>query len=107
MTETEEFLAATLPQLTEAETALHNGDPAGRIAMWSRTDPVTVFGAALSARGWGEIGPMFGQLGTVSTGPRPSRSRSAPPPSSAARTASGRSSTGTPTRSPPTSRRKY
>ena len=68
MTETEEFLAATMPRLTEAETALHDGDPAGRIAMWSRTDG-HVFGAALSARGWGEIGPMFGQLGTVSRGP--------------------------------------
>jgi ketosteroid isomerase-like protein len=65
MTETEEFLAATMPRLTEAETALHNGDTAGRIAMWSRTDPLTVFGAALSARGWGEIGPMFDRLGTV------------------------------------------
>jgi ketosteroid isomerase-like protein len=65
MTETEEFLAATMPRLTEAETALHNGDPADRIAMWSRNDPLTVFGAALSARGWAEIGPMFGKLGTV------------------------------------------
>jgi ketosteroid isomerase-like protein len=68
MTETAEFLAATMPRLTEAETALHNGDPAGRIAMWSRADPLTVFGAALSARGWNEIGPMFGRLGTVFTG---------------------------------------
>jgi hypothetical protein len=65
MTETEEFLAATMPRLTEAESALHNGDPVGRIAMWSRADPLTVFGAALSARGWGEIGPMFDKLGTV------------------------------------------
>jgi ketosteroid isomerase-like protein len=68
MTETEEFLAATMPRLTEAEIALHNGDPAGRIAMWSRADPLTVFGAALSARGWAEIGPMFGRLGTTFTG---------------------------------------
>jgi ketosteroid isomerase-like protein len=68
MTETEEFLAATMPRLTEAETALHHGDTAGRIAMWSRTDPLTVFGAALSARGWDEIGPMFGKLGTTFSG---------------------------------------
>jgi ketosteroid isomerase-like protein len=68
MTETEEFLAATMPRLTEAETALHNGDPAGRIAMWSRTDPLTVFGAALSASGWAGVGPMFDKLGTTFTG---------------------------------------
>lgn len=68
MTETEEFLAATMPRLTEAETALHSGDTAPRIAMWSRADPLTVFGAALSAQGWAEIGPMFDRLGTTFSG---------------------------------------
>ena len=63
MTETEQFLATTMPQLTKAETALHNGDPAPRIAMWSRTDPLTLLGAAMSGRGWAEIGPMFEVLG--------------------------------------------
>ncbi len=59
MTETEDFLAAMMPQLTEAETALHNGDPGPRIGMWSRSDPLPLFGAAVSARGWAEIGPTF------------------------------------------------
>jgi len=63
MTETEQFLAATMPRLTNAEIALHNGDPAERIAMWSRTDPLTLFGAAMSGRGWAEIGPTFEFLG--------------------------------------------
>jgi ketosteroid isomerase-like protein len=63
VTQTEEFLAATMPRLIEAETALHNGDPDPRIAMWSRTDPLTLFGAAVSARGWAEIGPVFQWLG--------------------------------------------
>jgi hypothetical protein len=30
--------------------------------MWSHTDPVTVFGAALSPIGWAEVGPMFEKL---------------------------------------------
>jgi ketosteroid isomerase-like protein len=64
-TETEEFLAAAMPQLNEAETALHNGDAAPRIALWSRTDPLTLFGAALSGGGWAEIGPVFERLGST------------------------------------------
>src|SRR5882757_7687449 len=63
MTETAQFLATMLPRLTEAEIALHNGDPAARIGMWSRTDPLTLFGAAMSGRGWAEIGPTFDVLG--------------------------------------------
>jgi ketosteroid isomerase-like protein len=63
MTETEQFLATMRPRITETETALHNGDSGPRIAMWSRTEPLTLFGAAMSARGWDEIGPIFGALG--------------------------------------------
>jgi ketosteroid isomerase-like protein len=62
-TEVDAFLAATMPRFDQAEVALHSGDAAPRIAMWSRTDPVTVFGAAVSAVGWAEIGPMFERLG--------------------------------------------
>src|SRR5689334_18712189 len=36
MTETEQFLATIGPRITEAETALHNGDSGPRSAMWSR-----------------------------------------------------------------------
>jgi ketosteroid isomerase-like protein len=63
MTESEQFLADLMPRLNEAEVALHNGAAAQRIAMWSRTEPVTLFGAAASARGWAEIGPLFERLG--------------------------------------------
>ena len=63
MTETQQFLAAMRPQITEAETALHNGDPGPRIAMWSRAEPLTLFGAAVSGSGWDQIGPIFGSLG--------------------------------------------
>lgn len=63
MNETEAFLAAMRDRLTEAEIALHNGDPGPRMAMWSRTDPLTLLGAAVSAQTWAEIGPVFEWLG--------------------------------------------
>ena len=59
MAEVDDFLEAVMPALTEADTAFHNGDVAPRMAMWTRNDPVTVFGAALSARGWREIASAF------------------------------------------------
>jgi ketosteroid isomerase-like protein len=64
MTELDTFLESTLPRLKAADTALHNGDATQRIAMWSHTDPVTLFGAALSADGWAEIRPIFDALGS-------------------------------------------
>jgi ketosteroid isomerase-like protein len=62
MNDTEKFLDAMMPRIHQAETALHNGDAGPRFAMWSRTDPVTVFGAALNSIGWAEVGPMFERL---------------------------------------------
>ena len=64
-TEVEEFLAEIMPRLNKAEIALHNGDSGPRIAMWSRNDPITVLGAAMSGTGWAEIGPMFERLGSA------------------------------------------
>ncbi|MDX6296336.1 MAG: hypothetical protein QOI51_193 [Nocardioidaceae bacterium] len=63
MNQTEEFLTAFKPQLDEVERALHNGDAAGRIAMWSQTAPLTLFGAAMNAIGWDQIRPVFETLG--------------------------------------------
>lgn len=63
MTLTEEFLTAIRPQLDEVELALHNGDAVGRIAMWSRTEPLTLFGAAMNAVGWDQIHRVFETLG--------------------------------------------
>ena len=63
MTETEQFLATMGPRITAAEIALHNGDSGPRIAMWSRAEPLTLLGAAISGRGWREIGPIFDSLG--------------------------------------------
>jgi ketosteroid isomerase-like protein len=63
MTETDQFLAAMRARITETEIALHDGSSGPREAMWSRTDPLTLFGAEMSGRGWDEIGPIFDALG--------------------------------------------
>jgi len=68
MTETEQFLATMGPRITDAEIALHNGDSGPRRAMWSRAEPLTLFGAAISGRGWGEIGSIFDTLGQQFSG---------------------------------------
>jgi ketosteroid isomerase-like protein len=34
------------------------------MAMWSRNDPVTLFGAAINGHGWAELGPVFERLGS-------------------------------------------
>jgi ketosteroid isomerase-like protein len=49
--------------LYQAELALHNGDPAPRRALWSRREPVSVFGAWRNAHGQGEINALFADLG--------------------------------------------
>ena len=62
MDETESFLRATMTRYTDAETALHNGDATPRKALWSRTDPVTLYGAVMAGSGWNEIEPIFDHL---------------------------------------------
>ena len=64
MSETDEFLASMLPRLLAADTALHNGDSAQRKALWSTTDPVTLFGAAKMTSGWPAIEAIFDWLAT-------------------------------------------
>jgi len=59
MTDVDAFLEALVPRQTEAERAIHNGDPAARLAMWSKNDPVTVFGAWVSKRGWSDVSELF------------------------------------------------
>ena len=62
MIETETFLASMLPALKAADTALHNGDAAPRKALWSRREPVTLFGAAMMTTGWPEVEAVFDRL---------------------------------------------
>jgi ketosteroid isomerase-like protein len=62
MAEVDEFLDAVVPRLVEADTALHRGDDTLRRAIWSREDPVSLFGAAITTRGWPAISTVFSQL---------------------------------------------
>jgi ketosteroid isomerase-like protein len=64
MSELDDFLTPTLSRQLEAEKALHNGDPAPRLAMWSSQDPVTVFGAMQSNIGSEEVLGVFRWLAT-------------------------------------------
>ena len=59
MSERDDFLHSVVPRLTEVDSALHNGDAKPRLALWSANDPVTVFGAAMSATGREEIASVF------------------------------------------------
>ena len=59
MDDLDEFLAAVMPRLTEAETALHNGDAGPRTAMWSGNDPVTLFGAVMTRIGRDQVARSF------------------------------------------------
>jgi ketosteroid isomerase-like protein len=56
------FVAEVVPQLRAEVEALHNGDLGPRLALWSHSDPVTLLGAWLSAKGWQEIEPAFQRL---------------------------------------------
>lgn len=62
MNELDAFVAGTVQRLTEADTALHNGDPGPPRALWSKNDPVTLFGAAVTKAGWDEIEPALGRI---------------------------------------------
>ena len=62
MTALDDFLDDVLPRLQVTETAIHDGDAAPRKAMWSHHEPVTVFGAAMNARGWNEVDALFEAL---------------------------------------------
>jgi ketosteroid isomerase-like protein len=59
MNDLDAFMESMMPRLKAAETALHNGDASLRIAMWSRTEPVSLFGAAFSGSGWADVRPTF------------------------------------------------
>ncbi len=60
MTELDDFLTGTLARQIEAETAIHNGDLTLRMEMWSRKDPVTLFGAFGPCNsGWEDVSRTF------------------------------------------------
>ena len=67
MSDRDDFMAWTQSRLRDAETALHNGDPGPRLALWSAREPVSVLGAWRSAIGQEEMRELFHALaGTFS-----------------------------------------
>ena len=60
MDEVEEFRSTILARQTEAEDAIVNGDARPRMELWSRRDPVTLFGAiGMSESGWEKLSRTF------------------------------------------------
>jgi ketosteroid isomerase-like protein len=62
------FTSTVIPLLKEEVMNLHNGDVTPRMALWSHHEPVTLFGAELSASGWSEIEPAFHRLAASFSG---------------------------------------
>jgi ketosteroid isomerase-like protein len=63
MTELELFLDQMLPSQVAAERAIHDGDVAPRLALWSRDDPVSLFGAVVPCEtGWPDLERTFGMV---------------------------------------------
>lgn len=60
--EVADFLESTMPRLVQAERVIHSGDAQPRHAMWSRNEPVTVFGAWKSCAGQDDVRALFDQL---------------------------------------------
>ena len=58
----EDFVALVVPRLEEEASAIHAGDVEPRLALWSRSDPVTLFGAVMTRTGWDELQPAFARL---------------------------------------------
>jgi ketosteroid isomerase-like protein len=51
---------ATLARQAEAEAAFHQRNPGPRMELWSRRDPVTLFGAAgMYTSGWDALSRLF------------------------------------------------
>ena len=62
------FVSTVVPRLTEEVVAMHDGNVAPRMALWSHDEPVTLFGAELTRRGWEEIEPAFEYLAASFSG---------------------------------------
>ncbi|MFF7993228.1 nuclear transport factor 2 family protein [Kitasatospora xanthocidica] len=59
MTDRDDFLQWVGTELRAAEVALHNGDAGPRRALWSRREPVSLFGAWRNATGRQEVDDLF------------------------------------------------
>ena len=65
MSELDDFRNDFLARQTEAEKALVHGDVEPRLKLWSRRDPVTLFGALGPCKsGWDEVSRIFRWVAT-------------------------------------------
>jgi ketosteroid isomerase-like protein len=62
LSDRDDFLEWVRTRLHDAELALHNGDAAPRLAIWSTKEPVTVLGAWESATNYRETNDLFAAL---------------------------------------------
>ena len=67
MSDRDDFRAGMLARQAVAEEAMVLGDPAPRMELWSRRDPVTLFGAATGGAksGWAELSRIFGWVASM------------------------------------------
>ena len=67
MDDVDAFLSQVLPLMVDEVVGVHDGDATARVALWSHEEPVTLFGAEMTRRGWGQLEPAFRWLaGTFS-----------------------------------------
>jgi ketosteroid isomerase-like protein len=61
MSDLDDFRTQMLARQAEAEEAIVHGDPAPRMELWSRQEPVTLFGAGTGEckTGWDELSRIF------------------------------------------------
>ncbi len=59
MAEVDDFLDSVLPVLRAAEIALHEGDARPRQELWSRKEPVSLFGAERDTMGREQVDQIF------------------------------------------------
>jgi ketosteroid isomerase-like protein len=66
VSELDDFRNRFLPRLIEAERTLHQGDIEPRLKLWTRQDPVTLFGAiGMCNIGWEQVGSTFSWLAST------------------------------------------
>lgn len=60
MSDHNDFVSTFLPQMVAAEAALHSGNLEPRLRLWTRRDPVTLFGALGPCNhGWTDVNATF------------------------------------------------
>jgi ketosteroid isomerase-like protein len=74
MSDLDDFRANFIPRQAEAEAAIVKGDLEPRVALWTRRDPVSVFGAlGPCTYGWHEVSRIFRWVAELFSDPADTR----------------------------------